>query len=238
MKVEEVMATLAAMGTAQNRKIYANHGASEPMFGVSFANLKVLKKKIKQDHDLGVQLWESGNVDAMSLATMILDPSRLDEETAMRWLQGLNYYLLVDLLVGSVISRTSYAMAKMKEWTQAEDEYIGAAGWHLLSYFAQNDASIPDAFFEPYIERIEAGIHAAKNRTRHSMNGALLGIGLRSDGMEIKATAAALRIGKVVVDHGKTGCKTPDAVPYIKKARAHRRKHVGNGRNRSLRKKS
>jgi hypothetical protein len=28
----------------------------------------------------------------------------------------------------------------------------------------------------------------------------------------------AARIGKVKVDHGETGCKTPDAVPYIKKA--------------------
>ena len=36
--------------------------------------------------------------------------------------------------------------------------------------------------------------------------------------------AAARRIGTVEVDHGETGCKTPDAEPYIKKTLAHRKK--------------
>ena len=40
----------------------------------------------------------------------------------------------------------------------------------------------------------------------------------------VPATAAAKRIGKVDVDHGETGCKTPDAAPYIAKAAAHRKK--------------
>ena len=35
------------------------------------------------------------------------------------------------------------------------------------------------------------------------------------------ATAAADRIGKVEVDHGGTGCKTPDAASYIAKTPAH-----------------
>ena len=42
-----------------------------------------------------------------------------------------------------------------------------------------------------------------------------------------EAIAAAGRIGKVEVDHGKTSCKTPDAAAYIKKASA-----KGRGRRR------
>jgi len=38
-----------------------------------------------------------------------------------------------------------------------------------------------------------------------------------------EAIAAAGRIGKVEVDHGKTSCKTPDAAAYIKKASARSR---------------
>jgi hypothetical protein len=40
---------------------------------------------------------------------------------------------------------------------------------------------------------------------------------------------AAQRIGAVEVDHGETGCKTPDAAAYIAKARAHRRRKEGKG---------
>jgi hypothetical protein len=130
---------------------------------------------------------------------------------------------MVDLFVGGIVTKTSFVKKKMEKWIESDGEYIGQAGWQLLSHMAQTDNDIPDEFFEPYIERIEATIHSAKNRTRHSMNGALIGIGMHSDALEIKAIAAAKRIGKVVVDHGDTSCKTPDAIPYIKKARAHKK---------------
>ena len=55
------------------------------------------------------------------------------------------------------------------------------------------------------------------------MNSALIGIGMRSPAFEKKAIAAAGRIGKVEVDHGETGCKTPAAAAYIRKAAAHQR---------------
>lgn len=50
------------------------------------------------------------------------------------------------------------------------------------------------------------------------MNGALIAIGIRNSTLQRQAIAAAKQIGKVEVDHGRTSCKTPDAVAYINKA--------------------
>ena len=80
------------------------------------------------------------------------------------------------------------------------------------------DASLPDEYFEKFLGVIERAMHSRKNRVRHQMNGALIAIGIRNPALEKKAVAAAERIGKVEVDHGETGCKTPDAVPYIRRA--------------------
>ena len=52
MDFNRVMRELEANGTAQNRKVYARHGAGENMFGVSFANLEKLRKQIKVNHEL------------------------------------------------------------------------------------------------------------------------------------------------------------------------------------------
>ena len=49
MTCAEVMQCLEKSGTAQNRKIYARHGAHEPMFGVSWAHLKILTKRIRKE---------------------------------------------------------------------------------------------------------------------------------------------------------------------------------------------
>ena len=51
------------------------------------------------------------------------------------------------------------------------------------------------------------------------MNNALIALGsipeLREEALE-----AAAAVGRVEVDHGETGCKTPDAAAYIKKMAA------------------
>jgi len=62
---------------------------------------------------------------------------------------------------------------------------------------------------------LDRGIHQAPNWTRHAMNNALIAIGGYRTELREEALAAAGRIGRVVVDHGKTNCKTPDAAAYI-----------------------
>jgi len=217
-----VLKELKAMGTAQNRKVYARHGIGTEMYGVSYANLTKLKKKIKCDHDLAVSLWATGNFDARVLATMIADPSQLKSTELEAWSKDLNNYGVMDAFA-ALVKQTPHVQQKMEKWTKSKKEFIGACGWQLLSHLAQQDEDLPNAFFEKYLEIIERDIHSSKNRTRYSMNSALIGIGMRNSKLEKKATAAAKRIGKVEVDHGQTGCKTPDAVSYIKKAVAHKR---------------
>src|SRR5689334_20202562 len=48
----EVLAQLEAFGTEKTRKTYARHGIGANQYGVSYADLGKLKKKIKMDNDL------------------------------------------------------------------------------------------------------------------------------------------------------------------------------------------
>ncbi|KFN01290.1 DNA alkylation repair protein [Bacillus clarus] len=218
MLLEEVMQQLEEMGTEQNRKTYKNHGAKEPLFGVSFANLKLLKKKIKKDHDLAISLWETKNMDARTLATMVLDPKKLASEKLDEWVQEVDYYCLMDVLM-TAICTAPISLEKMEEWTKSDDEWIGRAGWSLLANIAIKNKTLEDEFFLPYLKEIHMHIHNEKNRKRESMNHALIAIGIRNENLEQQAIEIAREIGKVEVDHGPTSCKTPDAEPYIKKAR-------------------
>ncbi len=45
MNYKATMSELKRMGTAQNVKIYKPHGAGDKLYGVSFANLNILKRK-------------------------------------------------------------------------------------------------------------------------------------------------------------------------------------------------
>src|SRR5262247_634761 len=85
MTLAEVMTALEEAGSEQTRKTYARHGAVGPLFGVSFAVLKTLVKRIGVDHELALALWDTGNFDARNLAVKIADPARMTPKDLDRW---------------------------------------------------------------------------------------------------------------------------------------------------------
>lgn len=217
MTFKEAMAELKKAGTAQNVKIYRKHGAQGELYGVSFAELGKLAKKIKTDHNLAVELWESGNVDARILATMIADPDKLTAAQADRWVKDVDYYVLGDSLA-SLVARSAIGPGRIKKWSKAKAEFVRSTGYAALASALKDADGIGDADCEAYLSTIEKGIAGSANRARHSMNGALIAIGVFRPHLAEKAMAAAVKIGRVEVDHGQTSCKTPDAVSYIKRA--------------------
>jgi hypothetical protein len=105
----------------------------------------------------------------------------------------------------------------MAKWSKSKSEWLGRAGWGLLAHLALKDEELPDEFFGSQLELIQREIHHRKNRVRDAMNSALIAIGIRNSKLKKGALAAAAKIGTVAVNHGQTGCKTPDASEYIQR---------------------
>jgi 3-methyladenine DNA glycosylase AlkD len=229
MTKTEVMKELRVNGTAQNRKVYRRHGIRGELFGVSYAALGKLQKRIKTDQSLAEQLWATGNHDARVLATMIADRSKIGVRTLNAWARDVDNRGLAGAL-SNVAAEAKSAKARMEKWTVSKHEMIACTGWHTLASIARQDNGLPDAYFAKYLETIESKIHTSKNWVKHAMNNALISIGVRNPALQKKAIAAAKRIGRVEIDHGETGCKTPDAAAYIKKTAAYRRKKANKAR--------
>jgi len=216
MELKRALAALEAAGTAQNRKVYRRHGVSDPLYGVSYAIQGQLAKQNKHDTELATGLWETGNHDARILAAMIADPREISSSRLDEWVRDLNNYVLTDAF-SDLVGHSPFAKAKIGKWTRSAKEFVVAAGWNVLARLARQDPELTDEELEDYLATIESEIHGRQNRTRHSMNSALIAIGIRNRRLERKALAAARRIGMVEVDHGETSCKTPDATAHIKR---------------------
>jgi 3-methyladenine DNA glycosylase AlkD len=214
MTPTEVLAALEAAGTAQNRKIYARHGVTSPLHGVSFADLKRLRKAIGVDHEVALALWATGNHDARMLATMVADPARMGRRELDSWIREVDNYVLADA-VSDLTARTEHLTSRADKWIRSRAEFTAHAGWALVGNQAMNDPELPAAYFDNRLARIEATMADAPNRTRHAMHMTLIAIGGRSPGLRRRAVATTKRIGTPLVDHGQTSCKTPDAIPYI-----------------------
>ena len=217
----EVMAQLEAVGTAQNRKVYARHGAAEPMFGVSYKELGRIGKPLRTDHDLAAKLWESGNHDARVLALRVADPAAMTKTLARRWLRDVDNYVLAEGL-GGLLSQTPVARDLSNDWRDSPSEWPASVGWFIVTCTAEQADVWSAVELRGLVAQIEAEIANRPNRVRHEMNGALIAIALRDGSLRRSVLAAAERIGSVQVDHGQTGCQTPDIAPYIERTLAHR----------------
>ncbi len=226
MTLKQALAALKKGGTAQNRKIYGRHGVLGEMYGVSYAEQKRLAKAAGFDHELAVGLWASGNHDARVLACMVADPAAFSSRELDSMARDLDNYVLTDSL-SDVVGRGPHSLKKFSAWKNRRDEFVSAAAWNLLGRLAANDDGLTDNFCGEQIDLIAREIHTRPNRTRHSMNMALIGLGVRNSRLEKKARAAAKKIGKVEVDHGQTSCQTPDVAAYISKTLAYRKKKAG-----------
>jgi 3-methyladenine DNA glycosylase AlkD len=215
-----VLRELKRLGTAQNVKIYRRHGAGENVYGVSFGDLRPLGKKLGTDHGLALALWESGNADARCLATMVADPAVMTRQEADAWVEDIDYYLHADL-VGGLVARMPFALGAIDDWTRSPEDFVRQTGYvALASHLRAGGPPLSDAACRRWLKRIEREIHRSPNRSRHAMNGALIAIGVFRPELAADAVAAAERIGRVEVDHGETGCRTPAAAAYIERALA------------------
>src|SRR5262245_42623819 len=88
MTAKEILAELKPLGSESYKRILMqNHGIKEPCFGVKIADLKKIQKRIKIDYQLALDLYDSGNYDAMYLAGLIADDVRMTKKDLQRWVE-------------------------------------------------------------------------------------------------------------------------------------------------------
>jgi 3-methyladenine DNA glycosylase AlkD len=210
----EVLRELESLGAERTRRLNRRHGVDGNQYGVKLTDLRRLAKRIGTDHALAVELWCSGNHDARVLTTLIADPRLTPRGLLESWVADIGDHVESDLLAGFVAT-TPHALDAVATWTASTHDLEAATGWSTLAHLALSDEEIHDDLFVAYLAAIEMELGASQNRSRHSMNGALIAIGCRNECLREMSLAAAVRIGRVSVDPGQTGCTTPEAAPYI-----------------------
>ena len=218
MNSREILTTLKQRGKPQTAAIYRRHGAGEDVFGALTSEIDKLRKKIKTDHALAMDLWKTGNTEARVLALGIADPAKLTRTSADALLADGPVRFL-GCYLAALVAKSPIADETMRAWMKSPDALFREMGYAVFAVRLKDDPdSVSDEEAAKVLATIEKEIHRSPNWARYAMNGALIGIGIYKPALRKKVLDAARRIGKVDVDHGETSCKTPDAVPYIEKA--------------------
>lgn len=222
MTTPEILDQLKAYGNENTKKIYLKHGAREPFYGVKVQDLKKIVRKLKKvenKHELSLELYATGNSDAMYLAGLIADENKISKTTLHQWAAEAYWYMLSEYTVAWVAAETPFGFELGLEWIASSEEGIAAAGWATLASYAalKPDAELDIEAYSALLDRVAAEVHGAQNRVSYVMNGFVIAVGTYIESLTEKATAVATQIGKVTVNMGGTACKVPLAATYIQK---------------------
>lgn len=216
----QIMKALEAKGSEQTRRTCARHGASsDNLFGVKVADMKVIAKTIKGDQQLALELYDTGNYDAMYVAGMVADGKQMTKAQLDKWARSAGWQMIAEYTVPWVASESEHGFALARKWIDAKPELVAAAGWNTWSGLVTTrpDEQLDLDEIAALLERIERDIGGERNRVKYCMNAFVISVGAYVAPLAKAAKATAKRVGTVNVDMGGTACKVPPALPYIQK---------------------
>jgi 3-methyladenine DNA glycosylase AlkD len=219
MTASEVLKELESYSDENTKNTLLKHRAKEPFFGVKVQDLKKILKKTKKNHELSLELFNTGNSDAMYFAGLIADETKITESQLDEWVDQAYWYYLFEYAVPWVASETTFGFELGLKWIESKEERIAAAGWSTLNRYAlvNEDEKLDIEKYSALLDRAGKEVHQAQNRVRYSMNGFIIGIGISIASLTEKAKTIGAEVGKVEVEMGGTSCKVPLAADYIQK---------------------
>jgi len=219
VEFSEVMAELERYGSEQVKKLHGKHGAPADRFGVKVGDLKKILKKTKKNQALAEALFDSGNGDAMYLATLMANEKTITPEVLRNWAEASTWSMVSEYGVAGVAAESPHGWELGLEWIGSDLEHVASAGWATLSGVVAicKDEELDLGVLEELLDRVQADIHSSSNRVRYTMNGFVIACGSYVTALLAKAEAVAKANGKVTVNMGETACKVPFAPDYLKK---------------------
>ena len=157
--------------------------------------------------------------DAKILATLIDEPKKVNGEQAEKQVLEAGNWMISHAFCSYLMAKTKMVKEKAEAWAASDNPVLKSAGYALFYHLAKDNKKLPDEYFEPYLDLIEANIQSEENFVKDGMNNALLMIGQRSKTLNERALAIAKKIGKVEVDYGDNSCEAPDCVKHLSSPR-------------------
>jgi len=218
MTVQDIVAELKKLGNPQTKKTWMTHGAHEPCFGVKIQDMKPIQKRVKMDYQLALDLYDTGIADAMYLAGLIADDSKMTKKDLQKWVKGATWGMVAEYTVPWVASGSPHGREMAMKWIESKDEAIASAGWQTYSSMVaiKEDADLDMDEIKSLLQRVAKSIHQQPNRVKYVMNGFVIAVACYVKPLHKFAVETAKSIGKVDVDL-IGACKIPFAPDQIKK---------------------
>jgi hypothetical protein len=222
MTAKDILEELKPLGSNGYKKVMSTYGVKEPFFGVKIGDVQPIRKRIRKDYQLALDLYATGNYDAMYLAGLIADDERMTRDDLRNWVSNAYCGPLCGSTVPSVAAGSPHGWELALEWIDSESDLIAAAGWATLACIVsvRPDSGLDLPVLKRLLRRVVETIHQAPDVARYQMNAFIIAVGSYVPPLTGDAVLAAENVGPVTADLGNNSCQVPYAPSSIEKVRS------------------
>ena len=198
MECQSIIEKLKTISDPKTLEGMSRYGIkTDKAFGVSIPKIRLLAKQIEKDHNLALELWESGFLETRFLASMIDDPKKLTNEQMENWVKDFDSWDICDQVCNNLFRKSPFAFGKAFEWSKRDEEFVKRAGYVLMAVLAVHDKTRADEDFFKFMPVIFNGSTDERIYVKKAVNWALRQIGKRNLILHKKAIEYALSIEKI-----------------------------------------
>jgi len=220
MTTPEILKELRNLGSPSTKAmLMRNHGVQEPCFGVKIGDLKKIVKRVGCDYKLALELYDTGNYDAMYLAGLIADDASMTRRDLQRWAEGAYGGALPGYTVAWVAAQSRHGWEMGLKWIDSPKPHVASAGWSTLACVValRPDAELDLVKLKRLLARVGTSMSKAPDWVRSAMNGFLISVGCYVTPLTDEALKVGEKLGPVKADLGPNQCRIPFAPDYIRK---------------------
>lgn len=197
MTAAEIISKLKSMGSEENRKGMAKYGINTAnAVGVTVLAVREMAKETGTDHELALELWNSGVHEARIMATVIADPEKTDSALLEKWVEDLNSWDLCDQFCNNLVTHTKHAREKVIEWCVQDEAFIKRAGFSTMANYALKSPELNDKELDGFLTLILNECGDKRNYVRKAVSWALRNIGKRN----LHCNRKAVKLAKMLKD--------------------------------------
>ncbi len=162
--------------------------------GLSIYQLRPIARQVGRNHQLALQLWETGVHDARLLACFIDNPLEVTPGQMDSWAADFDSWDICDQACTSLFDKTQYAWDKVYGWAERTEEFVKRGAFSLIAGLAVHDKNAVDSSFEQMFPVIMKHSDDERNYVKKAVNWALRTIGKRNISLNKKAVTVAYKL--------------------------------------------
>jgi len=198
----QIIKKLKSLSKPKNVEGMARFGINpKKTLGVSIPVLRKMAKEIGKNHQLALQLWDSGYHEARILAGFIDEIEKVDEKQMEKWVKDFDSWDVCDQVCSSLFDKTDFVWQKIEELTRRKEEFVKRTGFTLMACLAVHDKKAQDKDFIKLLLMIKREATDERNFVKKAVNWALRQVGKRNKNLNKQAIKIAKEILKM---EGKT----------------------------------